>query len=680
MKKLMMVKYMYIIVMLICCIAAEILMMKYLNMGFLPEYWLIDITAFLAIGLVVYFLPLIMQRILSLCVIIVTCCISYTNICIYASTERVFDLSMLKLVNETVQAKDMAIFPKLQGCLLITIILFYIAFWIIQSIKFKLDKIEYKRFIKKALNLIAIGGILGCIAVQLAAPMLILRNYEQETFFTSDSYDYSSFESSYNSLHKFGIFGYYVTHVVRHFFPITAPKQQMTIYDIGFENYTSILNNLCENQNVLFIVGESIDDYAITPELTPTLYCLKNGVDFTKIGGVSKFYNITTNDKGEVDFLRKDLDKSVNSYAYNGLDIYNDVVFNECGLNLTNYKSNETTNISENRILNDCYEILRNQLYTTSYIHCNDKEFYNRGYVVGPSVCNFDNTIFYNDMKNNIPSTGNLSMFTLDSLFAKYYLNNSQEFNIFPSEKFFTWMMTITTHGYYDITTMLENYYAMFDALIEKPNLSTELQVYKSLTGSFKDIVQNYYCSVMDTEILMTHYINELYNTNRLDETIIVFVGDHNAYSSGITTFKHKLYQHNNEIFNNTDTYTIPCIIYSTNIKNEILKSHNYSRDINHITSAYDIMPTLYELIGIEYEQSEFLGYPVINIGNDSNELLYVPVIKSSTYNLFMSDIASSYDGEKFNSNEYLTKEYKQWFVKKMNEYKMKEYYLAHGK
>ncbi len=677
MKKLIVVKHMYILVMLICCIAAEVLMMKYLNMGFLPKYWLIDITAILGIGLVLYFLPLIIQKILSLCVIITICCISYTNVCIYASTRRVFDLSMVRLIKETMQVTDMAIFPKLQLYLLISIALFYIMFWITQSIKFKLDKIEYKKFIKKSINLVAVGGMVGCVAIQIVAPIFILRNCEKETFFTSDSYAYTSFESSYNSLHKFGIFGYYATHFVRHFFPETTPKQQMTIYDIGFENYTSILNNLCENQNVLFIVGESIDEYAITPELTPTLYCLKNGVDFTKINGVSQFYDITTNNKEETEFLRKDLNKNDKGYTYNGLDIYNNVVFDECGLNLTNYKSNESTSTAEYRILNYSYKILQNEQYTTNYIHCNEEWFYNRGSVMGPSVYNFDNAIFYDEMKNNIPTTGNLSMYTLDSLFAKYYLNNQQEFNILPNEKFFTWMMTISTHGSYNVTTMLENYYAMFDALIEKPNLSAELRVYNTLSGSLKDAVQNYYCSVMDTEMLMTYYINELYNSNRLDETIIVFVGDHNAYSSGITTFKHKLYEYNNQTFNDVDTYTIPCIIYSTNIKNEMLESNNYTREINHITSAYDIMPTLYELLGIKYEQGNFLGYPVINIGNDSKEILYNPVIKSSTYDLFMSDIASSHDGETFNSNEPLNKEYKDWFVRKINTYKMKEYYLV---
>ena len=640
------------IVLFLYLFAIEMITFASLDLNVMPMHWWIDIMSFLFIAILGLVLPLTLQLILNNLALFSHVLLSLINLILYASSGKYFSLSMILLIREATQVTDMIVVPY--GVVITVAILFisYIALSIVFKIKSK-EK-HYMKFVKvlmfKVCSIIAVIALL----FECFIPVILINSKKGKIYYSSSSYIYSTLESPYVCLSQFGIWGYYVTDFFRKAFPALSPSVSYAS-NYKKKNYTSELSGLCKDDNVIVILAESFELCAISQATTPVLYAMQQGIDLTE-NGILDFYNVIIDEStGEKILNRKDFDDLV----YNNTNIFEGKVEDKVGLELSNYKSYETTAISENKILTgnnittkfSIANMLKNNGYTTNYVHGNYGSFYQREDRIGNF--GFENILFYNDMIDKIECSGDLSFFCKDKDIVSYYLNNQQEFDFINDDKFLTFMMTISTHGYYSPANdkqvqMLEEYYNKFDAYANAYSNDEIIKLYSSISGStLKNKMRTYLSKTIDTEEAVALLVNQLFEEGKLDNTTIVFASDHDGYSDGLPLFKFMYmdYKYGSENYRNAKKYTVPAFIYSTKIKNEYLESKGYSREISSMTSQFDIPPTLLTLLGIEYNQDCYMGYAVINKDVETGECLYNKIVVSCANGCYLNDEVAGFTG-----------------------------------
>ena len=132
--------------------------------------------------------------------------------------------------------------------------------------------------------------------------------------------------------------------------------------------------------------------------------------------------------------------------------------------------------------------------------------------------------------------------------------------------------------------------------------------------------------------------VDDLYTTNGkevegrteilIDNTLLVFFADHQAYYSSLDTLvKPEFYVQGGEFTNALisqfnqrisavnylyapQRYNVPAFIYSTRINEETIDG--YRQTITKFTQAFDLTPTVLALLGVSYNPNYYLGYPVM--------------------------------------------------------------------
>ena len=651
-----------------------------LNLGVFPNYFLLDLCYIISITAICFMLPLGFQAGIEIFALICQFLILTASASLYLSRGDVFSWDLILQIFQLKAVTDSIRLPIFTICIGSLFILIYVSLLIF----IKRPKIELMEFYNKTISFIILGIVIISSIGNLTTHLVIKNKYKDGDYYRSDAFMYNSYSSAISSLKKFGVYGYYFEDFFRQSFPSLQPKIRNNTSNFDYNNYTSILNGLCEDNNVFMVYAESFDIYAISKELTPILYSLKNGVNLSE-SGILDYYNVSKNNNS-TSISRKDFDYNPtnNTFTYNGTNIYSNTIINEVGLELSNHFSRETTNYSE--VLSLCSMIksknsllkLLNDNYSTNYIHGNKSKFYNRHLYIKDLY--FEDSRFYENMQHFCKgSAKTLNCCTLDSETIKYYTDNQSEFNCFPTEEnFFTYFMTVTTHGFYTYNDLLLTNYAFVDAISNSSICGEIFNLYNSLNQPLKTTMREYFARVLDTEYALAYAINYFHENNILDKTIIILAGDHIPHDNGITEFKtlylENILQQNKYNYNNL----VECFIYATQITNAYLEQNNENRKIYHLTESADLTPTILTLLGIRYNQDQYLGFPVINkISNNST--LYNPLHRSFYYGCIESETLFTYDGQKIQSkdpNYNPTQEEINQFIKDFNYIFEKYYYI----
>lgn len=646
-----------------------------------PTRFYIDLIYLLTICVICFVLPVLAQETIQIMMLLFEFIILFVSVCLYKSRGDVFNWEQLLQIDQLGAVKDMIKIPVW----LIFVGIALLAIYIVTAILIKLKDVEVRKFYSWLTVGIATASLVVCSSLNIFIHKKIDNSYKEETYYTSDAFLFDSHSSPFACLQKFGFYGYYAESFFRYLLPFIQPE--VKTFDYSYENYTSILNGLCEDNNVIIIYAESFDVFGISKELTPTLYAMKNGADLTSFG-ISEFYNITK-ENGKTTISRKDFNfnNTSGSYEFNGTDIYNNITFNQVGLNLTNYQSHETTNVSEAKALTGNYDSFTYSLphllgddYNKNYIHGNTKTFYHRE--SNMQYFGFDNAYFSEDMQDFLvgADTGSLNLVSLDSETMRHCTDNPNEFNLFPTdEKFFTFFMTVTTHGGYETNDLLNDNYKVIDNIASSELCGEMFNLYNSLDDELKSTVKEYFARTLDTEYAIAYIINYLHENNLLDKTVITFTGDHYTYYANIGDFKQKYVE---EILHKDKyayTRNVEAFIYSSNITSDFLQDNNETRVIDEHTEAFDLLPTILTLLNIDYTQEKFMGSAVINKSTiNPNSSVHNKVLLSLTYSCVLSETLSSKDGRKIvsnNPNLTPTQEEIEQFQKDYNEIYQKYYY-----
>lgn len=344
---------------------------------------------------------------------------------------------------------------------------------------------------------------------------------------------------------------------------------------------------LFKDKNLVYIMVEAFDYMGIDEKLTPTLYKMtQDGFYFTNF--FSPQYSCAT---GESEFI--------------GLTS----LVPRTGICSPNTYTNNTYKTSIFTLFN------QKGYFSSSYHNYSDK-FYQRTEL----HVNLGSTKFYNN--------DDLEIKTLKGWPSDVNLME-EAFKIYgDKERFFSYIITSSTHFPYDIDSTLGNrYIEQIDQYY--PDLPMHVKRYKS--------------KAMELDKSIERLIQLLDHQGILEDTVLILYGDHFP----LKTEKQLLLDYGNPNNNRQTGFninTLPMIIYNSEIKGSELKT---------VSSTFDLVPTIANLFDLDYDPRYYFGVDIF----DTTQERFVPYASLSWNNEFGAYSVSSAKFFPYDSNNTLTPE-----------------------
>lgn len=385
----------------------------------------------------------------------------------------------------------------------------------------------------------------------------------------SDKYLWDNMQFKLEAYKKFGTYGFYLRSLSN---IIYKPENfdQNTREDIllGLEDSKQDVDVTAPlyGDNLIVVMLESFEWFAIDPFNTPTLWDIRNNL------GVSM----------------------ENYYSKNKTNVSEDIVL------LGNMpKDSSMSALAKSGNLNTPYtlpNLFKSQGYMANFFHSFKGTFYDRD-VVNAGM-GFEHVYALEDAEIENKSTS-FNDWNLDSDIAKYYIDE-----IMPTDKkFFSFFTTVTTHGTYNRTNeRFEPYYTEYDS--NKAEYKAWLEentsyIYPEEGGTLEKCFRQYKCAAMDTDRMIAFLLSSLEERGLKDSTTLIMYADHNCYYEDIYfnikgTSKADYY----DIYN----YNVPFMIYSSKLVSGVK---------NDFCNTYDIYPTICSLFGLPYNSYMTQGYSI---------------------------------------------------------------------
>ena len=383
--------------------------------------------------------------------------------------------------------------------------------------------------------------------------------------YLSDHYLYVSEFSKELFASKFGTMNLLIRDITATLTPSFTTKKDIEFIEEYYENnqklhieneYTSVF----EGKNLIFIVGESFDSIAVSEELTPNIYKLKTeGIDFQ-----NHFVPV---------YPRTTCDTEI---------IYNTSIIPSINDGPTCYVYNDNT---YNHSLAEMFNLSG---YSSNAFHSNDKEFYTR-YLVYEGF-KYDN--FYGQNELGLSDT--------EKRFDSIFMTKSMDLVTSESEKFFSFMITLSGHSPYLMTNLaVEKHFDAVDAHY----------------GSSVPINIKYYISTqIETDLMIGMLFEELEERGIIDDTVIMLTADHYPYV--LDADEYMAYKDIDEYFMKEQG---PLYIWASDIPHE---------EVTKLTSSFDILPTIVNMFGLD-------GNYVDYVGNDIFSDNYEPLVYFKNYAIY---------------------------------------------
>ena len=479
-----------------------------------------------------------------------------TNNIYYSMTGTFFDFNMLLLVGEGSEY----FIDAIKNCniwvyiLIIPIILSFII-----GLKYYPNREKTK--LKNVIRIFFVFLILHFII-----PFLLGTPNEELTWSTwrNPRNIYINFNDNNKSMMISGIYEY----TVRNFY-ITFIKAKKTTNEeeLSFlsEEYskeeiyeTNKYTGKYKDNNLIIIQLEGIDDWLITEEDTPTLYkMINNSINFT------------------------------NHYSYyngGGSTFNSEFAVNTGFITPLSYTQNAYT-FNKNTFPYSLANLFKNQGYSVNAFHMNTSEYYSRG-------ANYKNWGY-----DNYYGLIDLGTYKDDSyvLDRELILNETFKEKMFESEKFVDYIITFTNHMPFSVEK--GNCRKLVTEDILKENNLEEIPkdyVYPELTE--EDCSRR---QAKETDYMIELLMQELETRSLLDNTTIVVFTDHYLYTLSDQTILNNYKETNNNLINHT-----PFFIWTNN---------KDKKEVKEVTSQLNVLPTILNLFGIEYNQNYYIGTDALN-------------------------------------------------------------------
>lgn len=479
-----------------------------------------------------------------------------TNNIYYSMTGTFFDFNMLLLVGEGSEY----FIDAIKNCnILVYILIIPIILSFIIGLKYYPNREKTK--LKNVIRIFFVFLILHFII-----PFLLGTPNEELTWSTwrNPRNIYINFNDNNKSMMVSGIYEY----TVRNFY-ITFIKAKKTTNEeeLSFlsEEYskeeiyeTNKYTGKYKDNNLIIIQLEGIDDWLITEEDTPTLYkMINNSINFT------------------------------NHYSYyngGGSTFNSEFAVNTGFITPLSYTQNAYT-FNKNTFPYSLANLFKNQGYSVNAFHMNTSEYYSRG-------ANYKNWGY-----DNYYGLIDLGTYKDDSyvLDRELILNETFKEKMFESEKFVDYIITFTNHMPFSVEK--GNCRKLVTEDILKENNLEEIPkdyVYPELTE--EDCSRR---QAKETDYMIELLMQELETRSLLDNTTIVVFTDHYLYTLSDQSILNNYKETNNNLINHT-----PFFIWTNN---------KDKKEVKEVTSQLNVLPTILNLFGIEYNQNYYIGTDALN-------------------------------------------------------------------
>jgi len=298
-----------------------------------------------------------------------------------------------------------------------------------------------------------------------------------------------------------------------------------------------------QDYNVVYVMIEAFDYMAIDPELTPTLYKMKEeGWDFTH-HYTPKFSCAT----GESEFVSE--------------------------ISLVPMSDVCTPNQwAANDWQNSIFNLFEHAGYYTSAYHNWIDEYYDRRILYSHSGC--EAYLNYDDL-NYTRLWGWQSDLEMMELTIPYWINQ---------DRFFSLYVTTSTHFPYDQGSELGNRY---------------LNEVSAVHPDYPLLVQRYISKAIELDKSMEYLLKQLEDAGKLDHTLIVLFADHHPLETPLQILADYGGQEADRL-NGFDEDRTPMIFYTPSMT---------PTKQDRINSTFDILPTVANLIGLDYEPRIYVGH-----------------------------------------------------------------------
>lgn len=566
---------------------------------FISSPWII-ISIVLLISIILFFIRSQVGRlIVSVCVIAAIGTIDLVFIVIYEMTGQIFDFTMLQLRKDAMGIIESipinTIYFFVVGLILSSLLVFGLRYARKMEALPKLRKVSISMPIALVLAL-----TLNCVTVAVSIDE---RNFYNDLLYSEDN-------NTYNDL---GIVGNMLSEFTR-----GVSKDPAEI-----ENYKDLTNYIYnEDQIKLSSFRENYDkEYNVVTVLCETFEWMAIVEDLDVYPNGLNLYN--------EDGTKPSDSKTISQILFPNLYRF----YDEAQV-MTNFHSKEKTDMSENlsylgayptnAITN--YDFYENTLATAMpnmlraldpdiqclAFHNGTEDYYNRSKY--SKATGFEDFISADDMLDmGMPDWMSKGERSLDADMIEICQDM-----MFPTDKrFFSYIITITQHGQYKYRDSLEErgYYD----LLEKYGLKFE-EASENIDELHNDFV-TYVACALELDKAIGKIYEKLEERGLLEKTIITLFGDHNCYYSGISNYVkniHDFEQAKEDGLNYLKLYNVPLMIRVPNMPHQV---------IDKFCSTADIVPTIYDLLGVNTFGNVFYGNSVYS---KEESILY-----SRAYNFF---------------------------------------------
>jgi phosphoglycerol transferase MdoB-like AlkP superfamily enzyme len=593
----------------ISALAIEVLTFIVLGFEQLPQYLVLDVAIMLmVVGGVLIIPSLKAQRIVYYLFIIIQVVISYLNVTLYGLFGTVVTLDMINLAGEAVRAVESSVINL--GFLIgaISIAILYIIINIIFA-KVYNPKNESKNLSKGKFSFLMVlcfivFQIIGNVAyiTQLNSISEASSVYGQ-TFLGDDYSLHNTLLFEAEGLKKFGTYAFYFQDINTTLFSLDNDKAQKieevnTYLSEGEVSPVGTYSGVSAGNNVIVVMAESLEWYAIDPVLTPTLYAMSQD----NVSANNYYSKSKTNISETFGFLG----------SYPLAQSFSSILPGVSKLN-------------ENDFSYSLPNLLREEGYTgLNYLINHEKDFYKRS-TTHPAF-GFTDIFDISDFEENIEDSEIVDWgdWSLDSQFFKGAMDS-----IVPETgeaPFFNWVTTMSMHGPYEGNHRMQSYVDTINA--------SGWDNWLAGTEDEEHLL-NYMADVMDLDKAMEYLFTDLEEKEILDTTTVVLFSDHETYYHGLGATAKGIAK---EDYTNPELYRVPFMIYDSNLP---------SIQVSDFSAPYDIMPTIMDILGIKYNKNMYMGNSIVNENEQSTVFLSLTggILNKNLFTTNGSEIISNTTG-----------------------------------
>ncbi len=648
-----------------------------LDFGWMPEYFWYNLSIILTIAILVFIIPNYTAQYVVYTVILgLQAVLIYINYSLTRVYGDLLSIEMIRLIDEAGAAMTSSFVYFAVVLEIVLIYVFILVLGLLLLKHCKKDKHEIKQHF-------SIFSIIIILSTQLFSVGFSLQTRERIDSATSmlnaeyvltDEFLMNTSLLKTSSYMKFGTYGYFVNMIVNAIRNDGSAIEKATIDYFnsgtiyGSAGNSSDVFGVDKGNNVIVVMMESIewfgfgdgkydptfenlvyvDDQLEKKTFTPNITKLLYGDDY-----LNEIQNPSDRDLDDDALQARNFFAKSKTNMSEGQGIIGNYPIAQTLSDIINHGSGSTFGYA-------MPNMLKNENYTTTYVHSHDISFYSRGkthnalgfdYVVGKDgVKDSEGNKIYKDLE--------FDNWDAEGRFAKNAINY-----LVPDDRskpFYTFYLNVSSHGAYDAddnekdgdAIKYYNYikYGEDDCtynpardvweLTNQSNPTPTKWYANALTNHPKQAEELVYyeCGVKGLDDAIGEIVEKLKTEGIYDKTTMLFYADHNAYYDNLSHNIKGLDVNNNNV---KELNTIPMFIVSPGLK-KYNEDHNEKFIINdRFCSAYDVVPTLFDLLGVRFNENLYLGQslfkPSFYVDHDNEK--DVVVYYSNTGGLFGDNI-----------------------------------------